>query len=79
MTTKEAIARLKAIVFDHTDDTAINVVINALLASQKRERDMSKRLSPSCEQGLRGKCYFYGNLRWVNCISRNCPLLKEKR
>lgn len=76
MTTKEAIARLKAIVFEHTDDTAINTVLNALRASQKRERDTWALMATCCSsrRNLGQDC------RWkVKCTRRNCPLLKEKR
>jgi hypothetical protein len=61
------------------DTPAGHAVLAALLASQKREREVFKRLSDSCSHGrtidgrVRQFCFVNNN----KCTMRTCPLLKE--
>ena len=80
MKLKEAITRLKQIVFDHTGDTAINVVLEALLASQMREREVFKRLCVQCiynEPRCAGDKCTKNNYELATM--RTCPLLAKQK
>ena len=79
MKLKEAITRLKQIVFDHTDDTAINVVLYALLDSQMQKQNVFKRLCVQCiynEPSCAGDKCTKNNFNLATM--RTCPLLAKK-
>ncbi len=83
MTTKEAIAIINKEWIHQQLETyrtcAERVIIDALIASQKREREVFKALRDSCEHygNFSGECHYERVSR--KCTRRTCPLLKQKK
>ncbi len=76
MTTKQAIAWCEK-TLGKDDWPEVFIIIAALRASQKRERDMFKRLSRRCEEQVGGGALCTMNTsNAVSCTMRTCPLLK---
>ena len=83
MTTKEAIAYVKNMGHEADNWTApiaVEMVIDALLASRKRERDVFERLSPKCgSRDARGMCWNFQKTKHGKCFRRTCPLLAKQK
>ena len=85
MTTKQAIAgaRNVAMAFDIGVPAydEIMQVCDALVAAQKREREMFKRLSRECKGRAFAEATYCGYLplHVCKCTRRNCPLNKESK
>ncbi len=81
MTTKEAIAYLdkRGWRVDSHAGLCADFIINALIASQKREREVFKALRDSCEHygNFSGKCHYERVSR--KCTLRTCPLLAKQK
>jgi hypothetical protein len=88
MTTKEAIKVLHMNLTDRmfavtlfVSKEACATVLDALHASQKREREVFKRLSDSCSHGrtIDGRVRQFCFVNNKKCTRRTCPLLKQKK
>ena len=82
MTTKEAITWARK-TFDVKSWPEVGALIAALLASQKREREVWNTMSDFC--GYRATwckealCKHYMVAGGTKCTRRTCPLLKQKK
>jgi hypothetical protein len=76
MTLKEAIYFLRTCKRGDIDFQKTAELIAALLAAQKREREVFKRLSRRCEEQVGGGALCTMNpSKAVSCTMRTCPLL----
>lgn len=84
MTTKEAIAYLdqRGWRVDSHAGLCADFIINALRASQKREREVFTCLRDSCEHygNFSGECYYSKCVeKSYKCTMRSCPLLAKQK